>query len=62
MEAIQEADPCLTGTLLRDISGSICKGKRKNMKKCDQCRRFAPNIHQLRGVLNPLSSPWLFAQ
>ena len=32
------------------------------MKKCDQCQRFAPNIHQPRGVLNPLSSPWPFAQ
>ena len=32
------------------------------MKKCDQCQRFAPNIHQLGGVLNPLSSPWPFAQ
>ena len=31
-------------------------------KKCDQCQRFAPNIHQPRGVLNPLSSPWPFAQ
>ena len=31
------------------------------MKKCDQCQRFAPNIHQLGGVLNPLSSPWPFA-
>ena len=30
-------------------------------KKCDQCQRFAPNIHQLGGVLNPLSSPWPFA-
>ena len=29
-------------------------------KKCDQCQRFAPNIHQPRGVLNPLSNPWLF--
>ena len=27
------------------------------VKKCDQCQRFAPNIHQLEGVLNPLSSP-----
>ena len=26
-------------------------------KKCDQCQRFALNIHQLGGVLNPLSSP-----
>ena len=32
------------------------------MKKCDQCQRFAPNIHQPGGVLNPLSSPWHFAQ
>ena len=32
------------------------------MKKCNQCQRFAPNIHQLRGVLNSLSSPWPFAQ
>ena len=32
------------------------------MKKCDQCQRFTPNIHQPGGVLNPLSSPWPFAQ
>ena len=32
------------------------------MKKCDQCQRFAPNIHQPGGVLNPLSSPWPFTQ
>ena len=32
------------------------------VKKCDQCQRFAPNIHQLGGVFNPLSSPWPFAQ
>nr|XP_023885193.1 uncharacterized protein LOC111997345 [Quercus suber] len=25
------------------------------VKKCDQCQRFAPNIHQLGGTLNPLS-------
>ena len=30
MEAIQEADPCLTGPLRRDIGGPIYKGKRKN--------------------------------
>ena len=34
----------------------------KYVKKCDQCQRFALNIHQPGGVLNPLSSPWLFAQ
>ena len=32
------------------------------VKKCDQCQRFALSIHQLGGVLNPLSSPWPFAQ
>ena len=32
------------------------------VKKCDQCQRFVPNIHQPRGVPNPLSSPWPFAQ
>jgi len=32
------------------------------VKKCDQCQRFATNIYQSKGVLNPLSSPWLFAQ
>ena len=30
MEAIQEADPCLTKPLFRDIGGPICKGKHKN--------------------------------
>ena len=32
------------------------------VKKCDQCQRFAPNTHQPKGVFNPLSSPWSFAQ
>jgi len=32
------------------------------MKKCDQCQRFAPNIHKPRRVLNLLSSPLPFAQ
>ena len=32
------------------------------VKKCDQCQRFVPNIHQPGGVLNPLSSLWPFAQ
>ena len=31
------------------------------VKKCDQCQRFAPSIHQPGGILNPLSSPWPFA-
>ena len=38
------------------------KEAHKYMKKCDQCQRFAPNIHQSGGVLNPFSSPWPFAQ
>ena len=32
------------------------------MRKCDQCQRYAPNIHQPGGVLNLISSPWPFAQ
>ena len=31
------------------------------VKKCDQCQRYAPSIHQPGGILNPLSSPWPFA-
>ena len=31
------------------------------VKKCDQCQRFAPNMHQPRRVLNPLSNLWPFA-
>ena len=33
------------------------KEAQEYIKKCDQCQRFAPNIHQPGGVLNPLSSP-----
>ena len=32
------------------------------VKKCEQCQKFAPNIHQLGRNLNPLTSPWPFAQ
>ena len=38
------------------------KEAQEYVKKCDQCQKFASNIHQLGGVLNPLSSPWQFAQ
>ena len=38
------------------------KEAQEYLKKCDQCQRFAPNIHQPGGVLNPLSSLWSFAQ
>ena len=38
------------------------KEVQEHVRKCDQWKRFAPNIHQPGGVLNPLSSPWPFAQ
>ena len=38
------------------------KEAQEYVKNCDLCQRFAPNIHQPRGVLNPLSSPWPFTQ
>ena len=38
------------------------KEAQEYVKKCDQCQRFAPNIHQPGGVLNPLSIPWPFTQ
>ena len=38
------------------------KEAQEYVKKCDQCQRFAPNIHQPGGVLNHLSNPWPFAQ
>ena len=40
----------------------MLKEAQEHVKKCDQRQRFAPNIHQPGGVLNPLSSPWPFAQ
>ena len=41
---------------------NIQKEVQEYVKKCDQCQKFAPNIHQPGGVINPLSSPWPFAQ
>ena len=41
---------------------NIRKEAQEYVKKCDQCQRYVPNIHQPEGVLNPLSSPWPFAQ
>ena len=32
------------------------------VKIYDQCQRFAPNIHQPKGMLNPLYNLWPFAQ
>ena len=40
----------------------IQKESQEYVRKCDQCQRFALNIHQPGGVLNPISSPWPFAQ
>ena len=41
---------------------SMQKKVQEYVKKCDQCSRFVPNIHQPKGVLIFLSSPWPFAQ
>ena len=41
---------------------SMQKSSQEYVKICDQCQRYAPNIHQPRGVLNPLSSLWPFTQ
>ena len=38
------------------------KSSQDYVKKCDQCQRYASNIHQPGGLLNPLSSPWPFSQ
>jgi hypothetical protein len=34
----------------------------KYVQECDKCQRFARMIHQPTRELNPLSSPWPFAQ
>ena len=31
-------------------------------RKCEQCQKHAPLIHQPAGHLNPISSPWPFGQ
>ena len=38
------------------------KAAQGNVWKCDQCQRYAPNIHQPGEILNPLLSPWSFFQ
>ena len=38
------------------------KEAQEYVKKCEKCQKFAPNIHQPGGVLNPLSNPWPLAQ
>ena len=32
------------------------------VRKCEQCQKHAPLIHQPAGHLNPISNPWPFAQ
>jgi hypothetical protein len=32
------------------------------VKKCDKCQRFSHSVHQPAGELQPLVSPWPFAQ
>ena len=54
--AIQEIDPYLTKPLLRDKWLNMQRKAQEYVKKCDQCQRFSPNIHQPESVLNPLSS------
>ena len=31
-------------------------------RKCEQCQKYDPMIHQPAGSLNPIISPWPFAQ
>uniref|UniRef100_A0A2N9G5H2 Uncharacterized protein n=1 Tax=Fagus sylvatica TaxID=28930 RepID=A0A2N9G5H2_FAGSY len=63
VEVILGADLWHTELLPRDIGGPTC---RKNavdyVKKCDKCQRFSHSVHQPAGELQPLVSPWPFAQ
>ena len=34
----------------------------KYARKCEQCQKYDPMIHQPTGRLNPIISPWPFAQ
>ena len=38
------------------------KDAAKYVRKCEQCQKHAPLIHQLARSLNPISSSWPFAQ
>ena len=63
VEVIQEEDHCLTGLLPKDIDGKTCKKRRRNMSRnAINARGLHPIFISLRGMLNPLSSPWPFAQ
>uniref|UniRef100_A0A2N9IWS2 Integrase catalytic domain-containing protein n=1 Tax=Fagus sylvatica TaxID=28930 RepID=A0A2N9IWS2_FAGSY len=63
VEATLGVDPWHTEQCLRAIGGPICRSDAvRYVRKCDKCQRFAPKIHQPAQELNPLSSPWPFAQ
>ena len=63
MEVIREANCYHIELLPKGIGGPACKKEAQEyVKKCDQCQKFTPNIHQPAGVLNPLFSPWSFPQ
>ena len=38
------------------------KDAKEYARKCEQCQKHASMIHQPAGNLNPISSPWPFAQ
>ncbi|XP_065617070.1 uncharacterized protein LOC136062199 [Quercus suber] len=59
LEDKSEADK---GPYARLLVAEDAKEAEDHVKKYDQCQRFAPNVHQPGRVLNPLFSPWLFAQ
>ena len=44
------------------LMAKYAEGGTRVCEEMDQCQRFVPSIHQPGGVLNPLSSPWPFAQ
>ena len=52
MEVIQEEDHCLTGLLLKDISGQTCKKRRRNMSRnAINARGLHPIFTSLEGCL-----------
>ena len=38
------------------------KDATKYVRKCEQCQKHAPLIHQPAGSLNPINNPWPFVQ
>uniref|UniRef100_A0A2N9I374 Integrase catalytic domain-containing protein n=1 Tax=Fagus sylvatica TaxID=28930 RepID=A0A2N9I374_FAGSY len=63
VEVILGADLWHTELLPRDIGGPTCRKTQWTMsEKCDKCQRFSHSLHQPAGELQPLVSPWPFAQ